>query len=114
MQSGCANPTGNLAAAGLAFAAFVAGLEMASMPVIIVRVRGAEPAVASVAEDGGGFVAGLVEQGNSLAGGTYGFTRELAGRLCFHSGTPMARLYAPAACTNSVKFSFYPAAWRTW
>ena len=52
--------------ANLAFTAFVARLEHAGMPLIIVRVRLAEPALARFAENRGGRVARFVQAGNTL------------------------------------------------
>jgi hypothetical protein len=52
---------------GSAFAAFVTGFKHARMPLIILSVRRAEPAATLVTEDFGGFVAGLIQAGNTFA-----------------------------------------------
>src|SRR5258707_2183966 len=57
-------------ATGLAFAPFLPGLKVTPVPVIILRVRGAKPALALVAEDCSGLIARLVQAGHT-------FTRRL-------------------------------------
>jgi hypothetical protein len=76
----------------LAFAAFLAGFKVASVPLIILRVRGAKPSLALVAEDCSGLIARLVQVGDR-------FTRRLgfsiyilAGFLRFHDDTRAAIL----------------------
>ena len=56
-------------ALALAFAAFVARLDAASVPLLVFGVGGAEPALASIAENGSGFVAGFIQGRNALARG---------------------------------------------
>jgi hypothetical protein len=53
---------------GSAFAAFLAGLKVASVPLIILRVRRAKPAVALIAEDCSGLITRLVQVGDRFAG----------------------------------------------
>ena len=53
----------------LAFAAFIPEFEPADVPLVVVKVCGAEPALAAIAEGGGGFVAGFIQGRNGLAGG---------------------------------------------
>jgi hypothetical protein len=69
----------------LAFAAFFALLYPACMPLVIFKVRGAEPALAAVADDTCGFVAGFVQAGNGFAGGlSLAFAKSFPCRLRFH------------------------------
>ena len=69
----------------LAFAAFLARLDPAGVPLFVLCVRGAEPALATVAEDAGGFVAGFIQQGDGFADGFCLFlTKRFACRLRFH------------------------------
>jgi hypothetical protein len=52
--------------AGSAFAAFVSGLDQAGMPLIVLGMRRAKPAVTLITEDCGGFVAGFVQAGDTF------------------------------------------------
>ena len=84
----------------LAFAAFVAGFNTASVPLFVFRMGGAEPALAPVAENGSGLIAGFIQGRNALA---HGLNLLLARRfpcpcrLRFH-GAPALRDCTPADC----------------
>ncbi len=62
------------------------------MPVIILRVRGAKPALAFVAEDCSGFIARLVQAGDTFTRTLRFFVWILAGLLRFHGDTRAAIL----------------------
>ena len=71
----------------LAFTAYVARLESARVPKLVVRMRSAEPALALFAEQGRGGIAGFIQM-------RYAFAKRLGsragiffGRLCFHDNT---------------------------
>ncbi len=69
----------------LAFSAFVTEFEAADVPLVVVKVCRAEPALAAVAEGGGGFVAGLIQGRNGLASGPgLFFAERFPCRLRFH------------------------------
>ena len=70
-----------------ALAAFVAWIEATGMPLVIVRVGGAKPALAAIAEDGSCLVAGFIQAGYSFAGGLRGCAGMRGRRLCFHDYT---------------------------
>ncbi len=76
----------------LAFAAFLAGLKVASMPLVILGVRGTKPALASVAEDCSGLIARLVQSGDRFTRRLGFFVWILAGCLRFHDDTRAAIL----------------------
>lgn len=84
----------------LAFAAFLAGLEHARMPLIIVRVDFAKPALAGIAENRRGRVAGLVHAGDTLTQ-RFGFRAGiLFGLLCSHGSTFVRAFYSCSAKTG--------------
>src|SRR6266478_2606897 len=85
-----------------ALAPYVAGFELAGMPQVILRVRGAKPALALVAEDGGGFVARLVQVGNRFARRFCFVSRIFPGRLCFHGDTRPVIVLLPGAIGSEV------------
>jgi hypothetical protein len=60
----------------LAFAALIAGIDDASVPLVVLRVRAAKPAITFFAEYGRGHIARLVQTGDACAGGLW-----LAGRI---------------------------------
>jgi len=78
----------------LAFAAFVTEFEPASVPLIILEVHGAKPALTAIAEEGGSFVAGFVQRRNSLAYGLGSLLGRFPCRLRFHGSTSFGGLYA--------------------
>src|SRR6266446_2162511 len=79
-------------ATGLAFAAFLPGLKVTPVPVIILRVRGAKPTLALVAEDCSGLIARLVQAGHTFTRRLRFFVWILAGWLRFHDDTRAAIL----------------------
>lgn len=72
---------------GLAFAAFVAGLESARVPKLVVRVRSAEPAITFLAEQRRGGVARLIQMRYTFAKRLGSLAEILFGRLCLHGRT---------------------------
>src|SRR6267142_3427766 len=69
----------------LAFSTLFARFDPAKMPILILRMGGAEPALAPIAENGGGFVAGLIQARNAFARGfCFLLARLCACRLRFH------------------------------
>src|SRR6266852_4871712 len=78
--------------AALTFAAFLAGLQVASVPLIVLHMLSAKPALALVAEDCSGLIARLVQAGHSFTGRLCFFVRILAGRFRFHDSTRAAIL----------------------
>ncbi len=82
----------------LAFAAFVAGFDAASVPFFVFRVGGAEPALAPIAENRSGFVAGFIQWRNAFAHGlNLLLARGFPCGLRFH-GAPARRDCTPADC----------------
>src|SRR4029077_8089517 len=70
-----------------AFAALFAGLQVTRVPQIIVRVRGAKPALAPVAENCSGFIARLVQAGDTVTRRLGFFVWILAGCFRLHHDT---------------------------
>src|SRR4029077_9924646 len=70
-----------------AFAALFAGLQVTRVPQIIVRVRGAKPALATVAENGSGFIARLIQGGDAATRRLGFFVGILAGCFRLHHDT---------------------------
>ena len=70
------------------------------MPLVILGVRRAEPAVTLVAEDFGGLVARFVEAGNTFTRRLHVYVWILAGPLCFHDCTRGAILLLSGQCGN--------------
>lgn len=68
----------------LAFAAYVAGIEDAGVPLVVLRVRAAKPALAFIAEDRRGRIARLIQTGNRVAGRLRLAGRIFPGWLCSH------------------------------
>src|SRR5713226_3836575 len=68
----------------LAFAAYVAGFERAGVPVVVLRVGVAEPALTFFAEDRRRRIARLVQTGNTFTGRLHFAGRIFPGLLCFH------------------------------
>ena len=73
------------------------------MPLIVVHVSRAKPAITFVAEHGGGFIAGLIEQGDGLTGRPWFLVRILPGRLCFHDYTRAAIVLPQRAFLTSAR-----------
>lgn len=70
----------------LAFAAFVAGFDPAGVPFLVFGMSGAEPALTPITENGGNFVAGLIQGRNSFARGLdFLAARFFSSRLRFHA-----------------------------
>src|SRR5258706_11714260 len=74
------------------FAAFFARIQLASVPLIILRVRCAKPAIALIAEDCSGLIARLGQAGDTFTGRLCFFVWILAGRFRFHDDTRAAIL----------------------
>ena len=72
-----------------AFAAFLTRLELASMPLIVLRVRDAKPQATLIAKNFSGLIARLVQVGNRFTRRLCLLIGMLAGLLCFHDGTPV-------------------------
>jgi hypothetical protein len=84
--------------ARLAFAAFFAGFDAASVPLLVFGVSDAKPALAPIAENGSGLVAGLIQGRNALAHGlNLLLARRFPCRLRFHKA-PAWRDCTPADC----------------
>src|ERR1700726_2893014 len=77
---------------GSAFAAFFARVQLASVPLIILRVRRAKPAITLIAEDCSGLIARLVQAGDTFTGRLCFFVWIFAGRFRFHDDTRAAIL----------------------
>ena len=71
----------------LAFAAFVAGFERAGVPVVVLRVGVAEPALTFFAEHSGRHIARLVQTGDTCTGRFRLAGCIFPGLLCFHGDT---------------------------
>jgi len=85
----------------LAFAAFFAGFDPAGVPLFILCVCDAKPALAVIAEKNGGFVAGFIQRRNGFTGSLGLFlAKRFPCRLRFHA-TP--RLADCTPCDGFVK-----------
>ena len=69
----------------LALASYVAGIEDAGVPLVVLRVRAAKPALAFIAEDLRGHIARLIQTGNRIAGRLRFAGRIFPGWLCSHN-----------------------------
>jgi len=80
-------PTKPMRGKRLAFTAFVARLESARAPKLVVRMRSAEPALALFAEQGRGGIAGFIQMRHAFAKRLGSRAGIFFGRLCLHDST---------------------------